>query len=542
MPSPESRDVAHQDATSIKSWHFRLSCSAIAVPTAVFLALYSWRPAKLGFYSDDWITFLHPRPGSLKSFFDLFALYNNRPVSALTVWLAEAIIRWEPARAQVLNLVLTAAAACAVGWLCFSLTAVISARPGRLWGAGLASSAYLAVPWALGFSGWITAATAIAPATILFCIAASLLSGPRGERLSIQLLASLIMAASFLAYESFYGQFAVVLVLAAMLTGRNAMNRMMLRPMLLLILVNLACFLYNRSAGGNRKTFSEDWYHLFINGYFRFAWLTFLPSFREVSGIVAVCSAFAVVLGFYFLSVRIGVTRAAVALIAVLAGIYGAGLFYAIAGYGLATLGTSARTTATLTVYVALLLGILAAASAADLQAGRLSARAQIVTSIGLIAAFALASSLRAADWARSWELQSDVLARFPRLASETEAFDGALLYVGPLGPAMVPIATAPWEVTGAVAYALWRQSPAMGTFAMTALWSGNSNLPWFADMPNWSSTWDGKSFSQRMCEVPTVQFSKDATILKIWRVGEDALELAPVGFHSGCDIPPAIK
>jgi hypothetical protein len=542
MPSPESRDVALHDATSIKSWHFRLSCSAIALPAAVFLALYSRRPAMLGFYSDDWITFLHPRPGSLKSFSDLFALYNNRPVSALTVWLAEAIIRWEPARAQVLNLVLTATAACAVGWLCFSLTAAISARPGRLWGAGLASSAYLAAPWALGFSGWITAATAIAPATILFCIAASLLTGPRGERLSIQLLASLIMAGSFLAYESFYAQFIVVLVLAAMLTGKNAMNRMMLRPMLLLIAVNLACFLYNRSAGGVRKTFSEDWYHLFVNSYFRFAWLTFLPSFREVSSIVAVCSTIAVVLGFYFLSVRIGVTRAAVALIAVLVGIYGAGLFYAMAGYGLATVGTFARTTAVLTVHVSLLLGILGAASAADLAAGRSLARVQIVASIGLIAAFGVASSWRAADWARSWEVQSDVLARFPRLASATDAFDGALLYVGPLGPPTVPIATAPWEVTGAVAYALWRQSPEMGINAMTALWSANGDLPWFADMPNWSSTWDGKSFSQRMCEVPAVRYSKDAASLKIWRVGEEALELAPVGFHSGCDIPQTRK
>jgi hypothetical protein len=349
------------------------------------------------------------------------------------------------------------------------------------------------------------------------------------------------MAASFLAYESFYGQFVVVLVLAAMLTGKHAMNRMMLRPMLLLISVNLACVLYNRSAGGNRKSFSEDWYHLFINGYFRFTWLNFLPSFREVSGLVAVCSAFAVVLGFYFLSVRIGVTRAAVALIAVLAGIYGAGLLYAIAGYSLATLGISARTTAVLTIYVALWLGISGAASAADLEAGRSLARAQIAASIGLIAAFGAASWLRAADWARSWEVQSDVLARFPHVASETEAFDGALLYVGPLGPPTVPIATAPWEVTGAVAYALWRQSPAMGTLAMTALWNGNDH-PWFADMPNWSSTWDGKSFSQRMCEVPAVQYSKDTAILKIWRVGEDALELAPVGFHSGCDIPTPLK
>jgi len=500
IKKPEARDVAIPDASCTKPRQSILTYASIALPGLVFLFLYSWRPLKLGFYNDDWYVFLHPLPGSLKSLSGLLKLYSNRPVTGLTSWLAEAVVAWDPARAQVVNIVLTAAAACSVGWLCHSLTVSISrSRPGRLWGAGVASAAYLAAPWALGFSAWITTAVSIAPATILFCAASHLLIGPRRERLSIQLLACLLMAVSFLTYESFYGQFIVVLVLAAALRGEETVKWTMLRPVALLVAVNAACFLYNRSAGGIRKTFREDWYVTFINGYFRFVWPNFLAGIREVAIIVVVCSIFAIGLGLYFLAARIGRRRTALVALSVLAGIYAAGFLYAMAGYGLVTVGIFARTTAVLSVHGALFLGILAAASTADWETGRrLLSRGQVMASIALLAAYGTASSIRLADWSRSWEMQMDVLGQFPRVSSETEAFENVLLYVGPLGPPTVPIASLPWEITGAVAYALWLQSPEMGARAMATMWVGNS--PWFADMPNWSTTWDGESFLQRMC------------------------------------------
>jgi hypothetical protein len=537
MNKPEARDVAIPEASWASPRHSILTYGSIALPGLVFLFLYSWRPLKLGFYADDWYVFLHPRPGSLMSLSGLLKLYSNRPLTGLTSWFAEAFVAWDPARAQVVNIMLTAAAACSVGWLCHLLTASISrSRPGRLWGAGVASAAYLAFPWALGFSAWITTAVSIAPATILFCAASHLLIAPGRQRLSIQLLACLAMAASFLTYESFYGQFIVVLVLAAVLRGEETVNWTMLRPVAFLVAVNLACFLYNRSTGGIRKTFREDWYITFINAYFRFAWPNVLASIREVAVVVVVCSIFAIGLGLYFLSVRIGGRRSALVVLSMLAGCYAAGLLYALAGYGLITVGIFARTTAVLSVHGALFLGILGAAAAADWEAGRRwLSRGQVMVSIALLAAFGTASSIRLADWSRSWEMQMDVLGQFPRVSSETEAFENVLLYVGPLGPPAVPIASLPWEITGAVAYALRLQSPEMGARAMASMWVGNSS--WFADMPNWSTTWDGESFLQRMCGSPTVEFSRHTDTLKIWRVGEKELEMAPVGFHSGCDI-----
>src|SRR5262249_50613951 len=115
-----------------------LTFGAVGLPVLVFLSLYAWRPLRFGFYSDDWEVVLHPEPGSASSFADLLSLFGSRPVSALTAWIAESVIDWVPARAQIVNVMLTAAAASAVSWLTWSLAGSVSAsRSARLWGAGL---------------------------------------------------------------------------------------------------------------------------------------------------------------------------------------------------------------------------------------------------------------------------------------------------------------------------------------------------------------------------------------------------------------------
>jgi hypothetical protein len=123
--------------------------------------------------------------------------------------------------------------------------------------------------------------------------------------------------------------------------------------------------------------------------------------------------------------------------------------------------------------YQALGLGIIAVA-AAHHPTGFLP-RLQIAASLTLIVSLAIASWLRAADWARSRDIQMDVVRQFPRVASVGEAFDGAGLYTGPLGPGEVPIASALWEISGVVGYALGLQSHAMGAQAMRAVWRGGA-------------------------------------------------------------------
>jgi len=366
--------------------HSSLAYAAAALPVLVFLLLYVWRPLKLGFYIDDWLILLHPRPGSLAAWSDVLALYQNRPASAVVVWLAQLVIGWDPARAQVVNAVLLMVSAIAVASLTYTLAASLTDRHcARLWGAGLGAAAYLAFPWTLGYSAWATAAMAAAPATVLFCAAAGLLVGPAGERLSVQILACLLMGASFLVYEPFYGQFIFVLALAAVIRPARAPSWVMVRPALLLAVVNIGCFIYNRWAEGNRKSFSMYWVRTFLDGYYHYFWPNLLRSFREVAPIIAVCLIVAMSVGVVFLARVIGRQRAVLAVLAILAGIYAAGLLYAFAGYPLITVGGSARATVVLSLYGALLLGLLGAASAAHRANVRWLARSQIAASVNVL-------------------------------------------------------------------------------------------------------------------------------------------------------------
>jgi hypothetical protein len=517
----------------------RLAFAAAALPVTVVLFLYTWRPLKLGFYSDDWLVFLHPEYGSLRAWSDLHSMYQNRPVSGLMAWLAQLAVGGDPAWAQAVSTVLLIVAAIPLGWLTYTLAGSLTERhDARLWAAGLTAAAYLAFPWTLGFSAWATAAAAAAPATFLFCLAACLLVGPIGDRLSTQLLASLLMGGSFLSYEAFYGQFIFVLALAAVTRPVRGLNWMMLRPALLLGFVNVACFFFNRLADGNRKSFSEYWYQTFMNGYYHYFWLHLLRSFREVAPIIVTCLI--VVLSFGLLARSIGLRRTVLAVLAIVAGICAAGVLYAMAGYGLVTVGTFARVTVVLSCYGALLLGLLGAASVARLNNDRWLARSQIIASVVLLAAFGIASSYRLADWAQSWDVQQEVLRQFPRAAKSLVGPDIAFLYVGPFGPPDVPIGTAPWEIPGTIAYALFKESPDAARQLMAGNWNGAGR--WLADTPGWSTRFDGETLLQHQCYDPAVAYSLMAKELWVWRVGQPQLEQASKGFHLGCDDPSALN
>jgi hypothetical protein len=301
--------------------------------------------------------------------------------------------------------------------------------------------------------------------------------------------------------------------------------------------VNVACFLYNRLAEGNRKTLSDYWYQTFLNGYYYYFWPHLLRSFRETAPIVATCLIMALSFGIFLLGRSIGPRRTVLALSAVLAGIWGAGLFYAIAGYGLITVGPFARVTAVLSCYGALFLGLLGAAAAARLDCERWLARSQIVVSVVLLAALCGASAYRLADWARSWSVQEEVLRQFPHITKSLVSPDIAFLYVGPFGPPDVPIATAPWEIPGTIAYAMSKESPAAARQLMADIWSG-AGRRWLAGSPDWSTRFDGETVSQHLCYNPAAAYSLMAKELWVWRVGQPQFEQAPKGFHVGCNDP----
>src|ERR1019366_5529566 len=148
--------------------------------------------------------------------------------------------------------------------------------------------------------------------------------------------------------------------------------------------------------------------------YYYYFWPNLLRSFRETAPIIATGMITALVFGFILLGRAIGPRQAVLAVLVILVGIWAGGLFYAIAGYGLVTVGIFARVTVILSCYSALLLGLLGAAAAARRNDERWLARAQIVASVVLLAAFGVATAYRLADWARSWDVQQEVLRQFP--------------------------------------------------------------------------------------------------------------------------------
>jgi hypothetical protein len=311
----------------------------------------------------------------------------------------------------------------------------------------------------------------------------------------------------------------------------------MLRPALLIGSLNIACFAFNRLVEGNRKSGSELWYQAFVDGYYHYLWPNLLRSFRETAPVVAACLIMALGIGLVLLARAIGPLRAVLALLAIVAGIWGAGVLYAVAGYGLITVGIFARVTVVLSCYGALLLGLLGAVSAGRLDNERRLARAQIAASVVLLVGLGIATAYRLVDWAKSWEVQQEVLRQFPHDLQSLVSPDIAFLYVGPLGPPDVPIATAPWEIPGTIAYAMSQDSPAAARRFMADIRTGAANR-WLADLPNWSTSYDGEMLSQYMCSNPAVAYSLRAREVWVWRVGEPRLERAARGFRAGCDDP----
>jgi hypothetical protein len=80
----------------------------------------------------------------------------------------------------------------------------------------------------------------------------------------------------------------------------------------------------------------------------------------------------------------------------------------------LITVGIFARVTVVLSCCGALLLGLLGAVSAGRLDNERRLARAQIAASVVLLVGLGIATAYRLVDWAKSWEVQQEVLRQFP--------------------------------------------------------------------------------------------------------------------------------
>jgi hypothetical protein len=510
----------------VRTWGAKFWLAAILLAFAI---LYAIRPFAMGFYSDDWMMFLHPEPRSMRALHDYMAIYWNRPLSGFLSWPAQALINFSPARAQVVSIALTVVATASVGSLAYRLLDHF-ADGVRLQAALVAAAFFLCFPWSVGYTGWLTANLSAAFAAIFFCSSLVVLLRPQ-PTIVREGVSYMLMAASFLTYESFYGQFLIILLLAGLLKVGKFPKTLYARWILLFGLVNVACFIYNRLSTGNVKQFSWDGLTIFAKTYGSHLWGSLLPSIAGVALPLIVIFVVAHTAGTARLVEVFGARKAAAITMVVIGGILLAGFIYAMAGYPLITVGIFGRVTIALSLYAALGYGILAAAI---FNAPGQLARFASVSLAALLVCFGTALFLRVSEWRDSWRLQLEVLNSLPASAKDLalERNKGVFLVIGEWPTKFVHLASAPWEISGAMAYAIYLRDPEAGRRELGQLWAGNQK--WFAAAPNWSFVWDGASVTQQAC--PTlVKFERPADSLTVWRHGSDFIA-APRGFSLDCD------
>ena len=511
-------------------------CIALA-PLALWIWLCRDWPARLGFYSDDWTVLLHPFPGTADAFRDTLRMVATRPVSAPYIWLAQTIVDWSPARAQILDAAMLLLAAASAGLLAAALSlAVGRLRRGALVAACVAAATFVVFPSNVGTFAWGTGVVTAIPALPLFCLAVSLLLHSEGSwwRLLLGLVLALL---SHLSYEAFYFQEIPLLLIAAALRG-NAVGQVPWRALAGALLVNVVCLVFNRlTPGGVQKSFHWDFVHTFVGSYSHIL-ATFGHAAREHRFLIAGTVLVAGPAGAVCLARIVGAQRVGLAFLLMAGGIGASGLLYASAGYSFVAEGVMARTCIVVATYYCVAAGVLAAAAWSTSDRSPLPAIAFCLAAATGLVALELTARARAGEWAENWSYELARLSRLPATATSGDKLAGGdrRLYVaiedGP--PLTIAAAAAPWEITGAIAWASYKIT---NSRSLTSdLWKGGSTAPrWFATTPGWFNRWNGQLFEQGFCDSGAVIYSASASELWTWKTSASTLSKVDAPWEYGC-------
>ena len=514
----------------------------LLLPVALWIWLcWDW-PARLGFYCDDWMILLHPFVGTREAFRDLARDLVTRPVSIPFVWLAQVIVDWSPVRSQVLNAAMLLVTAASVGLLAAELTSAVSGlRHAALVGASVAAAAFIIFPSTVGTFAWGVGVIAVVPALPLFCIGMTLIlrSEGHGWKLALGLLMTLL---SHLSYEAFYFQEITFVLIAAVLGGRGIKD-LPWTAIVGAILINVGCVLFNRlTAGGVHKTFYWDFLHAFAGGY-RSVLAILGHAAREHKILIGISVLTAGLAGALCLAQRIGHARVQIALLLTICGVVAAGLLYAFAGYSLAAEGPMARVSIVLATYYSIASGLLAAAAwgarnrLPALLPASLPPLAFWVFAAISFGGLAVTDRYRVGEWADTWSHELARLSRLPASITTPEASASAgqriYLAVEERTPAYLEPATATYEITGAVAWAIYQHTNSR--LSMIDIWRGSQTVPrWFGTAYNWFNRWDGKNFEQGPCQGP-VAGTLSGTELWTWDTSSGALVKVEPPWQLGC-------
>jgi len=509
----------------------------VLVPLVLWIWLCRDWPARLGFYSDDWTVMLHPFVGTAEAFRDILRMVATRPVSVPYIWLAQAIADWSPARSQILNAAMLLVSAASVGLLAAALSSAVDRlRGGALVAACVAGATFVVFPSNVGTFAWATGVSTVIPALPLFCLAVSLLLHSQGSwrRLLLGLLLALL---SHLSYEAFYFQEIPLLLIAAALRG-NTIRQIPWRTLVGALLVNVACLAFNRlTPGGVQKSFHWDFFHSFVGSYSHIL-AALGHATREHRLLIAGTVLVAGPSGAVCVARIVSASRVGLTFLLMAGGIVASGLLYASAGYGLVAEGVMARTCIVVATYYCIAAGVLAAAAWSTADRSPLTAIAFcLAAATGLVALEATARA-RTGEWAENWSYELARLSRLPATVTSGDKLAGADQHVyvavedGP--PLAIAAAAAPWEITGAIA---WASYMITNTRSLTSdLWKGGNTAPrWFAATRGWFNRWNGQLFEQGFCDSGTVIYSASASKLWVWKTSASTLSKVDGPWEYGC-------
>jgi hypothetical protein len=504
----------------------------VAVPFVLWIWLCRDWPARLGFYSDDWMVLLHPFVGTTAAFRDTLYLVATRPVSAPYIWLAQVIVDWSPVRSQLLNAAMLLVTAAGIGLLAAALISVVRGLRAGAWvGASAAAASFIVFPSIVGTFAWGTGVSTVVPALPLFCLAVAVLlhSGDSWFRLGAGLVLAML---SHLAYEAFWFQEIPLVLIAATLRG-NSTRDIPWRVLVGAVIVNVACVALNRLVpGGTHKAFAPDFLRVFDAGYSHF--LAILGhAVREHEFLVGFAVVGAMLGGSTLLTGIIKPAKALVSLLLMIGAIVASGFLYAFAGYPLHAEGPPARVFIVVATYYSVAAGVLSAAAWCSLDKRRLSAAMFFCcATVGLIA-LSLTARFRVGEWADTWSYELARLARLP--VSMATVGNGERIYVAIEDKAASTIepATASYEISGAVAWAFYKATNSR----MLALdrWRATRTVPqWVATPPEWFNRWNGRSFEQGPCG-GAVSYSVAGSELWAWKTSAGTVSKIDAPWEHRC-------
>lgn len=473
----------------------------------IWLLCYGWHPWQLGLYHDDWATIgASALMGSafsadrLRYFMQTFA---SRPTGGLTNYVLTSIVGGSPFGWQVLLSLGVLGVAMSLYRFFIAFGSVLSHA--TRWAAAPAAALWMLFPWNAASTTWPVMFHGLV-ATILFLEGCTLfLQQPSGWFWAP--IAGLLHLAGYLAYESYYFQFAFLLVIASAYSWRFNPFRQW-HWAISFTVAQIAAIAWNRWSavhwGGNVKSINSEWKTAAVYAFQTANDTIFRDSLGIYYRVVVVSAALLAIAAFVGLIGRVNsegwrpALRSVVVGIAVSAAFIAVVMLHVMVGYGLSGTGIMSRTTLGMNIWFCLIVYLLLASALSSRVLVRALQFSAGITTNALILSLILAYFAMVDDWRTSWNIQQAIISTAPVDALLHLPHGATVVLDAPEQVGAVPIFEAIWDINGAMVCTY----PQLRSNFMLA--QGDEKSTFTVRRPgNFLTSFDGKLVSQRWANNP---------------------------------------